>query len=191
MTFALAHNWWSLVVRGTIAIVFGVVTFLWPALTFGALVFLFAGYALVDGVVSIAGVVRAERAHERWGALLFEGIVGILTAVVTVFWPAITALALVYIVAFWAIFTGVGEILAAFRLRRRVAGEVLLLIAGLLSCAFGCLLVFAPLAGAIVLALWLGAYMLVFGIVLLALGFRLRSWSHRSLGPSGNLAPVH
>lgn len=191
MRFALAHNWWALVVRGIAAILFAVVAFLWPALTFGALVFLFAGYALVDGVVSVIGFVRAERAHERWGALLFEGMVGILTALVTVFWPAITALALVYIVAFWAIFTGVGEIAAAFRLRRHVAGEVLLGIAGALSIAFGCLLAFAPLAGAIVLALWLGAYMLVFGIVLVALGFRLRAFAHRALGASGNLAPAH
>lgn len=191
MRFALAHNWWSLVVRGMVAILFAIVTFFWPALTFGALVFLFAGYALVDGVMSIIGAMRAERAHERWGALLFEGMAGVAAAVVTVFWPAITALALVYIVAFWAMLTGFAEIAAAFRLRRHVAGEVLLAIAGALSIAFGVLLVFAPLAGAIVLALWLGAYMFVFGAVLIALGFRLRSLARGPLGHSGNLAPVH
>ncbi len=88
-------------------------------------------------------------------------------------------------------FTGVAEISAAFRLRRHVAGEALLAIAGVLSIAFAALLIFAPLAGAIVLALWLGAHMFAFGVVLIALGFRLRTLARGRLGHSGNLAPVH
>ena len=193
MGFALAHNWWSLVVRGIVAVLFAAVTFIWPSITFAALVFLFAGYALVDGIMSLVAAVRAERAHSRWGALVFEGVVGIGAAILTVFWPAITALALVYIVAFWAIFTGVAEILAAARLRHYISGEWLLAIAGILSIAFGCLLVAAPLAGAIVLALWAGVYMLFFGMMLIALGIRLRGWV-RAKGPLGypptSMAPV-
>jgi uncharacterized membrane protein HdeD (DUF308 family) len=191
MRFALAHNWWSLVVRGIVAVLFAAITFIWPGITFAALVFVFAAYALVDGIMSLMGAVRAERAHGRWGALVFEGVVGIGAAILTVFWPAITALALVYIVAFWAIFTGIAEIFAAVRLRRHISGEWLLAIAGVLSIAFGCLLVAAPLAGAIVLALWAGVYMLIFGIVLIALGFRLRAWRRGPLGyPPTAMAPV-
>lgn len=191
MRFALAHNWWSLVVRGIVAVLFATITFVCPGVTLAALVFLFAGYALVDGVMSLMGAVRAGRAHEKWGALVFEGIVGIGAALVTILWPAITVFVLVYIVAFWAIFTGVAEIAAAVRLRRHISGEWLLAIAGVLSIIFGCLLMFAPLAGAFVLALWVGVYMLIFGIVLFALGLRLRGWSRGPLGHPTTMAPVH
>ncbi len=191
MPFALAKNWWSLVVRGVVAILFAVLTFALPGVTITALVFLFAAYVLMDGLVSIAGAVRAERAHEKWGALLFEGIAGIGAAVVTFLWPGITAFALVYIVAAWAIITGVSEVAAAIRLRRHISGEWLLALSGLLSVGFGLLLLFAPLAGAIVLALWLGAYMLIFGVVLIALGFRLRSWGRDPVARQGAIAPAH
>ena len=77
MTFALARNWWSLVIRGILGIVIGLITFVWPGITLMALVFLFAGYALVDGVVSLAGAAHAAQAHERWAALLIEGLLGI------------------------------------------------------------------------------------------------------------------
>src|SRR5438477_12277677 len=94
MTFALARNWWSLVIRGILGIVIGLITFVWPGITLTALVFLFAGYALVDGAVSLTGAVHAAQAHEHWGALVIEGILGIAASVITVFWPAITALRL-------------------------------------------------------------------------------------------------
>ena len=81
MEVALARNWWSLVIRGFVAIALGIVTFAWPGITVGALVLLFGAYALIDGVVSIVGAWKAARAHERWGALIFEGIVGIAAAV--------------------------------------------------------------------------------------------------------------
>lgn len=193
MGFALARNWWSLVIRGAFAILFSAITFIWPSLTFGALVLLFGAYALADGVMSLVGAVRAERAHQRWGALVFEGIVGIGAGIVTVLWPAITAVVLVYIVAFWAVFTGVAEIVAAFLLRRHIRGEWLLALAGIFSLVFGFLLFFAPLAGAIVLALWAGAYMLIFGITLIALGFRIRAWTRGPLGDPTRmgLRPAH
>jgi len=110
--------------------------------------------------------------------LLLEGIIGILAAVATVLWPTITALALVYIIGAWAILTGVAEIGAAIRIRRHVTGEWLLAIAGVLSILFGVLIVAVPLAGALVITLWFGAYAFLFGIVLLGLGFRLRHWRH-------------
>jgi uncharacterized membrane protein HdeD (DUF308 family) len=191
MPFALAKNWWSLVIRGFVAILFAISTFAWPGVTLAALVLLFAAYALMDGVVSIIGAVRAERAHEKWGVLLLEGIVGLGAAVATVFWPAITVLALVYIIAAWAIITGVAEIAAAIRLRRHISGEWLLALSGVLSVGFGFLLVFAPLAGAIVLALWVGVYMLIFGVVLVALGFKLRSWGRGPVTRHGFPAPAH
>jgi uncharacterized membrane protein HdeD (DUF308 family) len=183
MRIVLAKNWWSLTLRGVVGIFLGILTFVWPGITLTALVLLFGAYALVDGVISIVGAVRAVESHERWGVLLIEGIVGILAAAVTVIWPPITALALVYVIAAWAIVTGVAEIVAAVRLRKHISGEWLLALSGILSVVFGILLVLAPLAGALVLALWFGAYAFIFGVLLLVLGFRLRS--HGKTLPSG------
>jgi uncharacterized membrane protein HdeD (DUF308 family) len=190
MNFALARNWWSLVIRGILGILLGIVSFAWPAITLHGLVLLFGFYALIDGVVNITGAVRAVAARERWGALLFEGIIGILAAIAAIAWPAITALALVYIIAAWAIIHGIAEVAAAARLRKWVRGEWLLGLAGVLSILFGVLIAAAPLVGAVVIAVWFGAYALVFGVMLLALGFRLRHLSHGVPGSSIPL-PVH
>jgi uncharacterized membrane protein HdeD (DUF308 family) len=180
MRLALATNWGALVIRGLAGIIFGILALTWPGITLLALVFLFAGYALVDGVTSLIGAVRAIEHHDRWGVLVLEGIVGIVAAVVTIAWPGITALALVYVIAAWAIITGVLEIAAAIRLRRHISGEWLLVLGGIASLVIGFLLMIAPLAGALVIAIWVGAYALVFGVVLVALGFRLRSWGRTS-----------
>jgi uncharacterized membrane protein HdeD (DUF308 family) len=189
MTFALARNWWSLVVRGLLGILIGLITFVWPGITLTALVFLFAGYALVDGAVSLAGAIHAAQAHERWGALLIGGFLGIVAAVITVFWPAITALSLVLVIAAWAILTGIAEMVAAVKLRKYISGEWLLALAGIASVIFGVLVAAVPLAGALVITIWFGAYALLFGIMLVALGFRLRTWE-RALPAHGRL-PLH
>jgi uncharacterized membrane protein HdeD (DUF308 family) len=154
-----------------------------------ALAILFAGYALVDGVVSVIGAVRAMGKHERWGALVFEGIAGIGAAAVTIFWPPITVLALVYIIATWSIITGSLELAAAVRLRRVISGEWLLVLSGIASLLFGILVILAPIAGALVLALWAGAYWLIFGVLLISFGFRMRSWERREV--AGGRMPAH
>src|SRR5579871_1133610 len=112
MVFALARNWWSLVIRGILGIAIGLITFVWPGITLIALVFLFAGYAFVDGIVSLAGAVHAAQAHERWAALLIEGLLGIAAAVITVLWPGITAISLVFVIAAWAVLTGIAKVVA-------------------------------------------------------------------------------
>ena len=191
MTFALARNWWSLVIRGILGIVIGLISFLWPGITLMALVFLFAGYALVDGVVSLAGAVHAAQAHERWAALLIGGLLGIGAAVITVLWPAITALSLVFVIAAWAILTGIAEVVAAVRLRRYMSGEWLLALAGIASVIFGVLVAAVPLAGALVIAIWFGVYAFVFGVMLLVLGFRLRTWGRAIPRHEGVPLPAH
>ncbi|HTB15609.1 MAG TPA: HdeD family acid-resistance protein [Bryobacteraceae bacterium] len=170
----LATNWWSLVIRGVLAIVVGLVAFALPGITFGALVILFGAYALLDGILGIAGALRASRAHERWGWLLFEGIAGIVAAAITVFWPAITALALVYVIGFWAVLTGVFEIGTAIQLRRYVPGEWLLILTGIVSIIFGVLVFAVPLAGAFAIAVCVGVYATFFGILMVSLGIRLK-----------------
>jgi uncharacterized membrane protein HdeD (DUF308 family) len=191
MRVALARNWWSLVIRGLAGIAFGVITFLWPGITLAALVFLFAAYALIDGVMSIVGAVRAAERHERWGALVFEGLAGLAACALTVLWPTITVLALVIVIGAWAIVTGVLEIAAAIRLRQYISGEWLLALAGAASVIFGFLILFMPIAGALVVALWVGAYAFIFGIIEVVLGIRLRGFSGLSLSGPAMPAPAH
>jgi uncharacterized membrane protein HdeD (DUF308 family) len=191
MRVALARNWWSLVIRGLAGIAFGVITFLWPAITLTALVFLFAAYALIDGVMSIVGAVRAAERRERWGALVLEGLAGLAACAVTVLWPAITVLALVVVIGAWAIVTGVFEVAAAIRLRQYISGEWLLALAGAASIIFGFLILFMPIAGALVVALWVGAYAFIFGVIEVILGIRLRGFSGLSLSGPAMPAPAH
>ncbi len=175
-----AVSWWSLLIRGLAAILLGIMALMWPGIAFTAIVLLFGAYALVDGVASIAGAVRA-RAQPRWWVLLLEGLVGVAAAAVTFFWPGITALALVFVIAAWAVATGILEIVAALRLRREIRGEWLLLLGGILSVVLGVLFFAAPAAGALAIALWLGIYALLFGITEVALAFKLRAMRERPL----------
>src|SRR5260370_12014341 len=141
MRIALATNWWSLVIRGIAGIAFGILTFVWPGITLVALVLVFGAYSLIDGVMSLIGAVRAAEAHERWGLLVLEGLVGIAAAAITVLWPGITAIALVYVIAAWAIVTGALEIGAAIRLREVISGEWLVMWGGVVSGLFSSRLV--------------------------------------------------
>jgi len=180
MNILWVTNWWSMVVRGLVGVSLGVITFLWPAITLGALVLLFGAYAILDGIVAFAGATQAKRAKQQSGALVFEGVAGLLAGLITIARPAITATVLVYIVAAWAIITGILELSAAVRLRETIHGEWLLGFFGVLSVLFGIAIAAAPVLGALAIALWIGAYAFVSGIILTILGLRLRSRSrHR------------
>lgn len=174
MMRVLARNWWAVVLRGVLALAFGFIAFFTPDITLSALVLLFAAYAFVDGVFALIAGIRAAARHERWGALVLEGVAGIAAGVLTVAWPGMTALILLYLIAMWAIITGVFEIAAAIRLRREITSEWMLGLGGLASLVFGVLLVLAPGAGAVAVIWIIGAYALLFGVLLVGLGLRLR-----------------
>jgi uncharacterized membrane protein HdeD (DUF308 family) len=170
----LARYWWLVALRGALAILFGILAFIWPGLTVAVLVLLFGAYALVDGLFAIGGTISAMRNHRRWWPLLVEAVLGIGIGVATFLWPGVTALALLYLIAAWAIATGVFEIIAAIELRKAISGEWFLILAGVLSVVFGLLLIVFPGAGALAVIWLIAAYALVFGVLLLILGFRLR-----------------
>jgi uncharacterized membrane protein HdeD (DUF308 family) len=173
----LARNWWIVLIRGLAGIAFGVLTFIAPGISLAALVLVFGAYALTDGVLAIVSAVRRGRRAERWWLLLIEGLIGIAAGITTLLWPGITALALLYLVAFWAIMGGILEIVAAVQLRRVLEHEWLLALSGIASVVLGVLLLLFPVAGALTLVVWIGAYALVFGALLVALSLRLRAWS--------------
>jgi uncharacterized membrane protein HdeD (DUF308 family) len=170
----LARNWWLLALRGLAGVLFGILAFIWPGVTLVALVFLFGAFALVNGILSLVLAWNAPRGFPRFGSLILGGILGIAAGIITFFLPGITALGLLIMIAAWAIATGILEIVAAIKLRKVIPNEWLWVLAGILSLIFGVLLLLQPAAGALVLVWWIGAYALVFGIVLMILAFRLR-----------------
>jgi uncharacterized membrane protein HdeD (DUF308 family) len=181
---SLAKNWWALALRGVAAIIFGVLAFVLPGVTLAALILLFGSYALVEGVLNILAAVRGRGDDQPWWALLFEGLVSVAAGIVTFVLPGLTELALLYMIAAWAIVTGVFEIVAAIRLRRRITGEAWLAVNGVLSIAFGVLTMLIPGAGAVSLVWLIGWYAFVFGVLLLGLAFRLRRWRRGDARPA-------
>ena len=177
MLTQFARNWWVVVLRGGLAILFGVLAILWPNLTIEALILLFGAYALVDGVFSsVAALTNTGEARRWW--LLFEGLVGIIAGILTFMWPGLTAIALLFVIAAWAIITGIFEIMAAIELRREITGEWLLIANGILSVIFGVFIAFFPGAGALGVIWMIAVYAWIFGVVMVALGLRMRGWSN-------------
>jgi uncharacterized membrane protein HdeD (DUF308 family) len=172
MLHLLARHWWALALRGVVAVLFGLLTFFLPGITLISLVLLFGFYALLDGVFDIVSAIKAPGHH--W-PLILEGIVGIIAGILTFLWPGITAMVLLYLIGFWAIFTGVLEIVAGVRLREVIANELMLIFMGVISILFGLFIIIFPGAGALAIVFWIGAYAVVFGIMLIAFAFRLRS----------------
>jgi uncharacterized membrane protein HdeD (DUF308 family) len=172
----LSRNWWALALRGLAAVLFGLLAFILPGITLTVLILLFGAYMLVDGIFSIIAAVRAPRNDARWWLLLAEGVFGVLAGIIAFIWPGLTALALLYFVAAWAIVTGVLEIVGAIRLRREIEGEWALGLSGALSLIFGVLLVVIPAPAGLLSLLWLiGAYAVASGVILIILAFRVRN----------------
>jgi uncharacterized membrane protein HdeD (DUF308 family) len=159
----LSRSWWVLLLRGLVAIAFGVVGWLQPGISLAALLLLFGAYSLADGVLHVWSAVAGRHEHEHWWVMLLGGLVGIGVGVVTFVAPGVTALALVLYIAIWAIATGVLGIATAIRLRKEIEGEWLLILAGAVTVAFGVMLMVQPGAGALSLLWPIATYAVFFG----------------------------
>jgi uncharacterized membrane protein HdeD (DUF308 family) len=181
MSRVLIANWWLLALRGLLGVIFGVVALAFPGSTILALVLLFSAYALVDSAFSVVAAIRAARQRQQWGLLTLQGVASIAAGVIAFLWPAITVLAFVLLIAAWSIVSGVLFVTAAFRVDDNHE-RWWLAIGGIASFIYGVLSVVAPMLGALVLTWWLGAYMLVIGVALILLAFRLRSRGNQRSG---------
>ncbi len=175
MVRSLSQNWWLVVLRGILAILFGLAAFVWPGITWLTLVVMFGIYALIDGIVAIGTGLSNTKESSRWWVFVLEGLLGIGAGAVALFRPGLTALILIYIISAWAIVTGILEIAAAIRLRNEITNEWMLGLGGLISIALGVLLFLYPLAGGLAIIWTIAAYALIFGVLLVALGFRLKN----------------
>jgi uncharacterized membrane protein HdeD (DUF308 family) len=164
-----ARNWWALLIRGILAVLFAVLAFTRPDVTLVTLVLLYGVYALADGLTAlyVGGIARA------WSFLL-SGVLGVIVGIYTFFYPGITAVALLYLIAAWAIIRGVFDIVTAIQLRKETSNEWAMILAGILSIIFGVALVANPAAGALAVVWIIGIYALVFGLMMIVLAFRLR-----------------
>jgi uncharacterized membrane protein HdeD (DUF308 family) len=175
MADLLGRNWWLLVIRGMIAIAFGILAFVRPQLGIGLLVTLLAAYLVADGISMLAAYVRGDPEARRAGwSVAVMGALGIVAGIAAIVWPNVTALSLLAIVAFWVILMGILQVVAAIRLRREIEGELLLAIGGLVSIALGVYLVVNPSDGLVSLMWLLGFWAILFGVLTVLLGLRLR-----------------
>ena len=175
MIETLKRHWWVPVIRGIAAIVFGVIAFAYPGLTLATLVIFFGAWVLIDGVFRAAGAIAGRTSDPEWGFHLIIGIVGIIIGFLTFHAPLITALALIIYIAAWALMIGATEIALAIKLRREIKGEWFLILMGLASILFAVLILWNPAPGALALLWLIGSYAIVFGILGVIFGFRLRS----------------
>jgi uncharacterized membrane protein HdeD (DUF308 family) len=172
----LSRYWWMILLRGIVAILFGAMVFAQPGITLVSLVFVFACFAIFDGVTNIATALGGRKEHDHWWILLLAGIAGVLVGVLTFISPGITALALLFYIAIWAIATGLMQVVAAVRLRKEIEGEFWLGLAGAASMLFGLLLIARPGAGALAVLWLIGSYAIAWGVILLVLALKARAF---------------
>jgi uncharacterized membrane protein HdeD (DUF308 family) len=170
----LVRSWWMFAVRGVLAIVFGILALISPESTKVALVWMFGAFTLVDGIFAVAAGVATRGVFERWWALLLEGIAGIVIGLTAFFWTDLTALALLYLIAAWAIVTGILEIVAAIQYRHVISGEWAMILGGALSVILGVMLFVYPSAGTVGIVWSIGMYAIAAGIIEIIFAFRLR-----------------
>jgi uncharacterized membrane protein HdeD (DUF308 family) len=173
----IRQAWWVIALRGLLAILFGVSAFAWPGLTLVTLITLFGAFSLVSGIFAVVAGVRMGS-----GMFILNGVVGIIAGLLTFFAPGITATALVLIIGVWAIVAGIAEIMGAYQLRKVIENELLLGLSGAISVIFGLFLIVQPAVGALSLVWIIGAYAMLFGAMLLVLGFRMRRFGETTRG---------
>jgi uncharacterized membrane protein HdeD (DUF308 family) len=169
----IANHWWLFILRGLIAITFGIVAIVKPEQTIIALVLVFGAFTLVDGIFTLVTSFGSAAYFDKWWLLLIEGAAGIIVGCLAIFMPAITSVALLYLIAAWALVTGIFEIAVAIEFRRVISGEWMLILGGLLSIVLGVLLFIFPGAGELSLIWLIGIYAIVFGFSEIVFAFRL------------------
>jgi uncharacterized membrane protein HdeD (DUF308 family) len=171
------RNWWMLALRGVLAIIFGLIALFFPGIVLFAFIIVFGVYAIIDGIFAVFVAIRERESLHRWGWVLVEGVLSIIAGILAFAFPRETALVLLFIIAAWAVLTGIMEIAAAFSLRDFVAQEWALALAGLVSVIFGILLFARPGAGILALLWLVGIYSIIFGVLFIIRALQLRSWA--------------
>ncbi|WP_446009850.1 HdeD family acid-resistance protein [Candidatus Electrothrix sp.] len=174
ISFVFADNWWVLLLRGIIALVFGVLAWVYPGITLTLLILFFGVYILTDGILHVGASIAGRRQNRYWWTGLLGGLIGIIIGLVTFLAPGVTAFALLIAIAVWALLTGILDIVTAIQLRKEIQGEWLLIFSGVASFLLGILLLIMPSAGILTLLWLLATYAVLFGLLLVLLAFKVR-----------------
>ena len=174
MLTLLTQNWWTFLIRGIIAVLFGLAAIIWPGLTIATLVIVFGAYVLIDGIFAIFDGFSARKENSHWWVEILIGIAGIIIGVWAMAFPGLTAVGLMYFIAAWWLITGVLQIVFAIRVRKEITNEWLLILSGALSAILGIVFMLFPGSGALSLIWVVGVYAIIFGIMLIIFSFRLK-----------------
>ncbi len=167
--------WWLVLLRGVLAVIFGLIALFTPGTALLALVYVFGAYAILDGVTAVVAGIRNRGKESHWVWHIVQGVVSVIAGVVAFAWPGVTVLAILFVIAFWSIVNGVAEIMQSFTMRRRGSATWgWMLAAGIVSVLFGIVLTIQPGAALITLLWFVGAYAVVFGVIIVVWAFRLR-----------------
>ena len=185
----LSKNWWLVLLRGIVAILFSVLVFARPGMTLAALILAFGIYTLMEGAAGITAAIRMRKLDEHWWVLLLEGLAALAISLITLMSPGITTLVLLFYIATWAMLTGVLRVVTAIRLRHEIRGEFWMIVGGVVSVAFGVLLLRYPGEGALAILTYIGLWSMVTGVSLVLLSFRMRHVA-REVETSSGAPPV-
>jgi uncharacterized membrane protein HdeD (DUF308 family) len=174
---------WVFILRGVLAIIFGIAAWVWPDLTIGTLVIVFGIYAIIDGILAIRAAIVAGEGG-RWLPFLLVGLAGIGFGIVSILWPGLAATTVLYLIATWAIIVGIFQAIAAIQARREIDNEWFLVITGIGAVIWGILVWIFPGGGALAIIWTIGVFAIAFGILLIAFGLRLRNWNGRGPVPT-------
>jgi uncharacterized membrane protein HdeD (DUF308 family) len=176
---SITDQWWLVLLEGILAVAFGVIAWVWPDITVATLVILFGAYALATGLMNFYAAYAQHKLGASPWPFIFRGVVGVATGIIVAVWPDISAISLFYVVAAWALVSGVMALVSAIALRKVISNEWSLALAGIASIAFGVLAILYPGDGALALIWTIGIYAVFFGFMLIVLGFRLHSWGRQ------------
>lgn len=177
MENSLERSWWSMLFMGLIALTFGIVVFAWPDITLWSLIVLFSIFVLVYGLLALVTSIENRTIFRRWWLLFLTGIASIAVGIISLVWPDLTALALLYIIGAWCIATGVFKIGAAIRLQ--TSGDWLLVLSGLAGVVFGIMLLVWPVAGALAILWLIATVAVVVGVFMIMESFAVMVRHHR------------
>jgi uncharacterized membrane protein HdeD (DUF308 family) len=171
------RSWWSLMIRGVLAVIFGMLALFAPAKTLDFLIVLFGIFVLVVGLVATLGAIMHRKESENWWLILIPGVAGIVIGIISMAMPAFTQTVIIYLIAIWALVSGIGQLYSAMKLRRDVEGEWMPILIGVISIVLAVLLFARPLDAAATVMWLVGLFVLVIGILWILMGFRVRRWT--------------
>jgi uncharacterized membrane protein HdeD (DUF308 family) len=173
----LSKYWWVFLLRALFALLFGILAFVLPTITLATLVVVWGIYALADGIVALWSAATGKTYDEDRWLVGLQGVIGVAAGIITLILPAATAIGLLIAIAAWILVIGALQIFAAIKLRKEIEGELWLGLSGVISILFALLLIARPGEGALALVFLIGAYAIIFGIMLIIFAFRIRNRS--------------